>query len=282
MYDLRTVTLGEPAGRRQGHYYGANTLTADEIAPHLRSRAFGREIYAFDSLESTNLAARSLAGQGAGHGALVIAEEQTSGRGRQGRTWIAEKGKNLTFSVILRPRSRSASAGIIPLYAGLSVAEAIRPMIHRPPVCKWPNDILFGDKKVCGILSESCLSPGEIAHVIVGIGINVNQTNFPPEIAGKATSLASVSGGPLGRIEVLASILRSLELWYEKVEAGDSPAILKSWMEYATMFGKPVRVNQEGRMIEGIALGLADDGGLLIQSDEKEIKILTGEIAHTV
>ena len=127
-------------------------LTADELRPYIKTTTFGRKIYAFESIDSTNTFAKSLIEESTAEGSLVIAEEQTAGKGRQGRTWISERGKNLTFSLIVKPKVSSKLLGFLPLCAGVAITEAIFSSSGIAAQCKWPNDVLINGRKVCGIL----------------------------------------------------------------------------------------------------------------------------------
>jgi len=253
-------------------------MNNQEIQPYLRTKIFGSEIFAFDLIDSTNLKAKALAREGVSEGTIVIAEEQTAGRGRLDRPWFSERGKNLTFSLIIKPRIKIEYNGVLSLYAGLAVAQAIQNVLHVIPQCKWPNDVLLGDKKLCGILSEAILMNGILEGVIIGIGINVNQTFFPEEIKQTATSLSLNAGKQFNRFEVLAAVLERLEILYGDIQKGLLKNILDGWKRYCSIFGKEILVSQNGQIIKGIATGLDEDGGLLMQTKNSEIKILAGDI----
>src|SRR5208283_2326 len=192
-------------------------MNEGDIRKHIITQTFGKKIFAFDILDSTNVKAKSLALDDAQEGAIVIAEEQTAGKGRLGRSWSSEKGKNLTFSVIARPRISPQHLGILSLFAGVSVARALTTLTDKTIRCKWPNDVFLNNKKVCGILSESVASEKSITAVIIGIGINVNQKKFSPDLQEKATSLALETGRDFHRWQVLAAILKEIENCYADV-----------------------------------------------------------------
>ncbi|MBI3766348.1 MAG: biotin--[acetyl-CoA-carboxylase] ligase [Ignavibacteriales bacterium] len=164
-------------------------MLKEEIRLSTQSKIIGKNIHTFDLLDSTNLKAKSLLQEGEEEGTIVIAEEQTAGRGRMGRSWVSERGKNLTFSVVLKPQISPESIGIVSLYGGLAVAEAIQDQSHLHPECKWPNDVLLNGKKCCGILSEAVFKQGSLVGVVMGIGINVNQRVFTRELRATATSV---------------------------------------------------------------------------------------------
>lgn len=253
-------------------------MTEDEIRQYLKTKKFGQTIYAFDTINSTNAYAKSLVSMGCAEGTLIIAEEQSKGRGRAGRSWFSEKGNNLTFSIILKPKITPDSIGILSLYASLAVAQSIENIVHLIPECKWPNDVLLSGKKVCGILSEGVFDNGQLAHTIVGIGINVNQTVFPDEIKTTATSLSLCTGINCNRLHVLAVVIEQLEILYEKILFGQLGEILVSWKKYCSLFGKKIRVDLQGTVVSGTVITIADDGGLILQVDGIEKKILAGEV----
>ena len=256
-------------------------MNEEEIRPYILTQIFGKKIFAFDVLDSTNVKAKSLALDNVAEGTVVIADNQTAGKGRLGRTWNSEAGKNLTFSVIIRPRISPQHLGILSLYAGVSVARAISQLSNKTVHCKWPNDVLLNKKKVCGILSESVTSNGSITAVIIGIGININQRKFSSELHGKATSFAIETGREIDRRTILAEILQELETGYADIRSGSFDTILRQWTEYSSFIGQPVSIDQHGTIVRGIASHVADDGGLVIRTNGKEVKILAGDVTIT-
>ena len=251
-------------------------MTTQEIQPYITSKIFGKNIFAYDVIDSTNIKAKSLIQHG--EGVVVIAEEQTTGRGRLGRSWISEPKKNLTFSIIIKPKILPNRIGIISLYAGLSVAEAMKEITKLNPVCKWPNDVLLDGKKFCGILSEAVFKGNVLDSIIIGIGINVNQSDFPRELQLTATSLFISSGKEFDRFKVLASILEKLERNYALIQGGELNDVLQKWKKNTTMFGKEITINQNGCPITGIVERIDDDGGLILCTNKGEEKFLAGDI----
>ena len=253
-------------------------MTEHEIRNCLSTSVFGRKIYAFETIDSTNTFARSLISNGGQEGTLVVSEEQTAGHGRFGRPWISERGKSLTFSVLLRPSIPADRLGILSLLAALAVARAIHELTSLRPDCKWPNDVLLNGKKVCGILSEGTSTGNSLSGVVVGIGLNVNQSVFPAEIQETATSLLSEAGGPVDRIRLLGLVMHHLELCYRHIQSRDTGRIIALWQEWSTMIGKPVSVSRDGESIQGIAGALHQDGSLLLRTNGNELKILAGDV----
>lgn len=254
-------------------------MTESEILPHLTTRLLGRSLHLLDSTDSTNTVAKRLALEGAPEGTLILAEEQTAGRGRLGRTWHARPGENLTFSILLRPAMSATAVGLLPLAAGVSVAETLRAELGIDARTKWPNDVLLHDRKICGILSEGVLQSGEVAAAVVGIGLNVNQREFPPELAGSASSLALETGATCDRGRLLAAILGRLEYLYDLLRSGRTDRVIDSWSACSAILGRQVRVSGAGVVQEGTAFGLAADGALLLETDTGLVTIHAGDIS---
>jgi len=253
-------------------------MESKDIQSYLTTKLFGRNLIYLSTVDSTNQKAKLLIKEGVVSGTVVIADEQTAGRGRLNRNWLSEPGKNLLFSVIIKPTIANEQIGVISLYAGLAVAKAIEEALQIKPVCKWPNDLLLGEKKFCGILSEAIFEDNELVGVVVGIGINVNQLNFPEEIREKATSLQRELGKEINRFELLNFVLNKMEYYYNKIQKGSINLIIKEWVHYTKMFGQNISVKQNKEEIRGIALRLAEDGGLIISTAKGELKVLAGDV----
>jgi BirA family biotin operon repressor/biotin-[acetyl-CoA-carboxylase] ligase len=244
----------------------------------LKTRSFGKKVYAFGSIDSTNKCARTMANAGAPEGTLVTAEFQTEGKGRLGRAWVSNPEENLTFSVVLRPGKGAESLNLLPLLVAVAVAEAIREVAGREPECKWPNDLLLGGKKVCGILLEGVLRDERLDFVVVGIGINVNQENFPPEIAESATSLRLACGRVFNREELLRSVLQRFERLYRAGRDDQFSSVPDLWSSHTQMLGKPLEIRSHDSMFAGTALRIAPDGGLVIASGTGEQTLYAGDV----
>ena len=226
-----------------------------------------RDVRFFEDCESTQVEARQWADEGAPPGGLVVADAQHGGRGRLGRSWHSESGKNLAFSLILRPPLRIEEAPLLCLAAGVGVAEALDLAI------KWPNDLLDGEgRKVAGILAEMETSHGRLKHAVIGIGVNVNQTDFPPEIPNPGS--LSLLRGPQDRALILEKCVFSVEKWCaELVSARDR--VLKRWKHRFAHQGAIVRVGET----EGVAEGIRDDGALLLRKESGQVvPILAGDV----
>ena len=226
----------------------------------------GRPLHRMAVTSSTNEDAKSAARQGAPHGATWLAEEQTHGRGRRGRTWISAPGEALLFSTLVRLACSPARLPLIPLLAGLAVRDAVaRAAPGADPRVKWPNDVLVGGRKLAGVLVEAVTSSTRVDAVIVGIGINVHTREFPDAVAASATSVALISVGtiPPDRSQLLADTLASLDRDLEVVLARGL-GLVRARLEAADFLrGKLVR-SDEG--VEGIASGIDEQGRLCVRT----------------
>jgi len=254
-------------------------MTEEEIRRGLKTKIIGNRILIFDTLESTNSSAKILLEDGAREGTVIISEEQTRGRGRLGRTWLSERGKNLAFSVILKPPVSPENLGLLSLYAGLAVSKAVEESARIKPECKWPNDVLLEGKKISGILSEAVFREGELSGVIIGIGINVNQTVFPEEIKNSATSICLAAGKTFSRVVLLRGVLNRLDSLYDLIIERPLAQITLQWEGYCSMFGKEIRITDRHRIIDGIAVGLTANGELILDTKEERIRVTAGDVS---
>jgi BirA family biotin operon repressor/biotin-[acetyl-CoA-carboxylase] ligase len=249
-------------------------MTKEEIQSRLSTKTFGRTIHTFETIDSTNSYARSIAAE-APEGTIVIAEHQRRGKGRLGRQWHASAGKNLTFSLIIRPKIPPSAAGLVSLYASLAVARAIESSTGVAARCKWPNDVLAGGRKVSGILSEAVFSPPDRFSVVIGIGVNVFETEFPPELRQSATSIALAGGKADDRSSVLGAILDELERSYPMLEKGAE--LIAAWSARSPMLGAKIEIAQHGGVVRGTAARIAEDGRLVVENAEGTHYIVAGD-----
>lgn len=238
-----------------------NALSPDDIARRLETKVLGRRIFAYDSLTSTNLAAKDLAESGSPEGTLVLAEEQRRGRGRFERWWYSPKGLGLWLSLILRPQVRMERAPALSLLTGLSVVKAIRADTGLPVLIRWPNDVVFRDKKLCGVLPE--VEPG---FVILGVGINVNHCSFPPELLSIATSLRIELARSVERTELLCRLLQELERnYFSFLDGGELTPLLAEIREFSSLMGKTVRVSTVDQESLGQVIDINEEGRLVLR-----------------
>jgi BirA family biotin operon repressor/biotin-[acetyl-CoA-carboxylase] ligase len=237
--------------------------------------SFHVTILQYDSLPSTNTEAVRQASAGATEGLCVVAREQTAGRGRRERVWVSPKDAGLYFSIVLRPRLGAASWSLVTFAAALAARDALREACGLETDIKWPNDLLACGRKVCGILAETCETARGRACV-VGIGINLSDAAFPPEIAARATSIAAETGAKPDRELLLAALTRHLARRYGRLqEPGGEAETLRAWSDgstYAT--GKRVRVALGDESIEGTTRGVEADGALRVEIGDGEIKVV--------
>jgi BirA family biotin operon repressor/biotin-[acetyl-CoA-carboxylase] ligase len=259
--------------------------TAERLAARLDTRWLGRAYEWHSSCASTSDLAAALARAGAPAGLVVAADAQTAGRGRLGRTWHSPAGDNLYFSVLLRPSRPAADIPPLTLLAGAAVAEALLPLGVTPRL-KWPNDVELVDaggarRKLAGILTEMASAGDRVEHVVVGIGINVNTGDFPPEIAERATSLRRALGHPVDRADLLAAVLGALEPRCEDFERRGAAAAVEAFAAHAALPDR-CRVGAPGRpgdVLEGVALGVDPDGALRLRDDGGRVhRVISGEL----
>ena len=228
----------------------------------------------FESLPSTNLEAARRAREGAAEGLCVVAAEQTSGRGRLGRLWLSPKGAGLYFSIVLRPTIPQSSWPLLTLMTAVAVHDALLESCELQTDIKWPNDIIAGEKKLCGILAETVDTAGGSA-VVMGIGINLTEHSFPPELQGVATSIQDISGGPVDYELVLQTLVRNLSAQYGKFQTNPTGNLVGEWCARSSYCkGKRIRVSDGNETFEGITKGLETDGGLVVELDNGDQKVI--------
>jgi BirA family transcriptional regulator, biotin operon repressor / biotin---[acetyl-CoA-carboxylase] ligase len=238
-------------------------------------RVLPASILQFDSLESTNTEAARQAMNGAEEGLCVVAGEQTAGRGRFERQWISPKGAGLYFSLLLRPRIDQNDWPLLTMMASVAVHEALAEACDLHADIKWPNDILVNERKLCGILAET-LDTKTGRAVIIGIGINLTSKAFPPELQNSATSVQAVTGKTCEREPILWTLVRALERYYDVAQSPDGKQkIIQEWCARSSYArDKRIRVEDSNETIEGITCGVESDGGLRVETDEGEVKIV--------
>jgi BirA family biotin operon repressor/biotin-[acetyl-CoA-carboxylase] ligase len=278
---LKALGYGIEGSPRRGYRLLAipDKLLPEEICQGLHTRFLKGPVHHFETLASTNDLAKELGARGAPQGTLVVAEAQTRGRGRLGRHWDSPAVAGLYVSLLLRPPLPPGELPQITLTTAVAVVRALRRATGLTPGIKWPNDLLLNGRKMGGILTEMESESDQIRHLVVGLGLNVNNIRFPAELKTTATSLALEAGRPFSRLEILKAWLEEFEDLYDRFLARQFPAILAEWQTYAVTLGQEVRVRQGAVEICGKALKVAADGALLVQTLTGEIvKVTSGEI----
>jgi BirA family transcriptional regulator, biotin operon repressor / biotin---[acetyl-CoA-carboxylase] ligase len=258
-------------------------LLPDVLAPLLQGTIFAAHLQQFYKIASTNTAAMEAASAGAPEGTTYLAEEQTAGRGRGANAWHSARSTGIYCSVILRPALPPADVLVLSLAAGLAVHAAVRDINPGlAPDLKWPNDVLLDGKKFCGILTEMNAEPTRVRHVVIGIGINVNQASFPDDLRPIATSLLVASGSEWSRVDLAAALLKSLHREYRQLldDAGARDSILRRFSAASSYVrGKHVRIEENASAnFEGITEGLDPRGFLQVRTADGLRTVLSGTV----
>lgn len=258
-----------------------DVISAQEIKSRLKTKYWGQKTVFFEEVDSTNNAAKKMAEDGAPHGCLVIAENQNAGKGRRGRSWSSPEGTGIWMTFILRPRIEPQSASMLTLVAAMAVRKAVFRETGLETVIKWPNDLVAGGKKICGILTEMSAEPERINYVVVGVGINANIQKFPDEIRGVATSLLLETGKKADRSKLVASYGNAFEEYYDRfVEKGNLELLKEEYNGCLANFGNQVKILDPAGEFTGISEGINDFGELLVTDGEgKKRTIRSGEVS---
>ena len=253
-----------------------------DVAANLGTQYFGCEVRSFPFLDSTNRYAAQWAAEGARHGAVVVTDQQLKGRGRFERQWVSPAGKGLYFTIIFRPALKMREVPLLTLLVSVAVVEAIENICDIKALIKWPNDVLYEGHKLCGILAEARSDKtGKPNYAVVGIGVNANlePEDFPSD--AKGTSLKMIRQEKISRTHLLRCILKSVEKHYANFATYGFSYLKEQWYQKNGTIGREVTVNtNDGATVSGVALGLSDQGGLLVQlSDGTEVEFLAGDVS---
>jgi BirA family transcriptional regulator, biotin operon repressor / biotin---[acetyl-CoA-carboxylase] ligase len=255
-------------------------LLPEILRPLVRGTIFDAHLHHFYKIGSTNTAAMAAAAEGAPEGSVFLAEEQTAGRGRGANSWQSPRSTGIYCSVVVRPALPPAAVLVLSLAAGLAVRAAIEQVDSRVTLdLKWPNDILIGGKKVCGILTEMNAEATRVRYIVVGVGINVNQASFPKDLP--ATSLRLVTGSEWSRVELVAALLKSLDREYCQLleDSAAQESILRRFAENSSgVQGKVVRIEENGSTFEGTTEGLDPRGFLQVRTAKGMQTVLSGTV----
>lgn len=256
-------------------------VTSDEIKSVLKTKLFGKEIFHYKEVDSTNIVAKAKARDGAKEGTVFIAETQSGGKGRLGKAWESPEGTGIWMSTIVRPRILLQDVSGITLVAGLAICKAIRETTQLPAYIKWPNDVVVKGKKVCGILTEMSAEIDQVNYVIIGIGINVNTTCFPKELHKRATSLKIESGQDFMRKDLVAQVLMFLEVYYERYTKGKGLIeILDDYKELCITLKNHVNIINKNERYWANPVDIDDTGALIIdKEDGTRERIASGEVS---
>jgi len=256
-----------------------DVLHADDLRSRLPGvKVVGRDIRVFQETTSTNDIIEKLARDGVKEGVVVFAESQTKGRGRLGRKWISPPAKGLWFSVLLRPDLRPQAATQLTVATATALARAIRRQTNLSPEIKWPNDILIGERKVAGILTELSAELDHVKYLILGIGVDVNlsASEFPVELRKIATSLKIETGRAVNRADLATAILEELDADYARICSGQFESVAAEWEEQCATIGRNVAIRIGDRAIQGRAESLDSDGALLLRTEHGRLERIIG------
>lgn len=260
-----------------------------ELESRIKTDRMGQTLYYYDSIDSTNIQAKRLAEEGAPDGTVIVADQQSAGRGRRGRGWASPAGTNLYFSLLLRPDIAPDKASMLTLVMALAVAEGIRATVDETSSqgiqvgIKWPNDIVIDGRKACGILTELSLSveQGSIDYLVIGVGINVAKQEFPAELQGHAIALDEVANRPISRSELLNAILTAFEADYgDFLATKDLTRLKEQYDALLVNYGRQVRVLDPKGEYDGIARGIQTTGELIVELPDGNTKdVYAGEVS---
>lgn len=249
------------------------------IADQIHTKWAGKTVHFARETDSTNLWIKRLAKEGASEGTLALAEFQSAGRGRLGRSWEVPEGTSVMMSILLRPKFEPQYAPMLTLVMGMAVAKAVKKFGFDVSI-KWPNDVVVSHKKICGILTEMGVRDGKIDYAVIGVGINVNIREFPEEMADKATSLYLESGREFDRSQIPGLVMEAFEEYYEKFAATcDLSGLKEEYESILANYNQPVRVLAK-EPYEGVARGITDGGELLVEkTDGTIVAVSAGEVS---
>jgi BirA family biotin operon repressor/biotin-[acetyl-CoA-carboxylase] ligase len=270
---------------RHGHKLisRSNTFTDFEISRNLNTKIFGRkEIHIFPETDSSNTQAFRIASGGASEGSIVIAESQTGGKGRLGRKWVSPSGKNLYLSLIIRPLIPIQFAPRITLVTAMALSDTLTSIGAEKHRIKWPNDILFDEKKISGILTEMKGDCDSIDFIIIGLGINLNSSSadYPEELKDTAVSLKEITGNEVDRVGFLSSFLFHFEKNYTDFLQGRFPDILERWLWISAIINQKIKVTNHDGVFTGTVTAVTPDGNLIVQTKDGTSQVSSGDINY--
>lgn len=256
-------------------------ISADEVLSLLDTKWAGREVYYYPVVDSTNTRGKRLAEEGVPHGTLVLADDQSGGKGRRGRGWTNPAKKTIAMSLIVRPELQPVKASMLTLVMGMAVCSACCEILDRPVQIKWPNDVVLEGKKLCGILTEMSAELLAIHYLVIGAGVNVNLWDFPDELKDKATSLCIYAGQEISRARVISRVMHYFEGYYQRFMAtADMSDLRDDYQAMLVNINEKVKVLEPGQEYHGIARGINEQGELLVERTDGRIeKVFAGEVS---
>jgi len=259
-----------------------DVLHADDLLSRLgKTKVVGRDIRVFEETTSTNDIVEKLARDRVKEGVVVFAESQSKGRGRLGRKWVSPARKGLWFSVLLRPELPPQHATRLTVASATALRRAIQNETGLQAEIKWPNDILVNGKKVAGILTEMNTEPDRVKYIILGIGVdvNLNPGDFPPDLRRVASSLRAELGKPLVRADLAVAILKELDADYARINTEEFPALADEWEAHGTTIGQTVVIRIGDREVLGRAESLGEDGAMLVRTEHGHLeRVVSGDV----
>lgn len=259
-----------------------NILSKEIIKKNTTTKVFGKEIDILKTVDSTNNYLKLKAQDKADEGLVAIAEQQTEGKGRKGKSFFSPAGSSIYMSVLLKPKIKISNINLITIIAAISVVEAIYNTTEIQTSIKWVNDVMYNNKKLCGILTEASIEgeSGDINYIVLGIGINVKKINFPDDIKNVATSLGNITSIDYNRNELIGQLLTQLENNYNKLFSNNQCELINSYRNYLSMLGNEINVILSDSTYTAKALDIDENAHLIIQLPSGEItKINCGEIS---
>ena len=253
-----------------------DVLSEAELESLRSTKWAGKSIFVFKETDSTNIQAKAGGEKGEPHGTLYVAESQSAGRGRRGRRWESPAGESIYMSLLLRPEFPPVKAPMLTLVMALAVARALREQTGVDVQIKWPNDLVVQGRKICGILTEM-----SIDYVVIGIGINVNQNEFPEELKDCASSLKMETGRRFRRSHLIAAVMEHFEMYYEQfLQEGSIAGLRKEYNELLVNKDRQVKILEPGNHYEAYALGINDTGELIVEKEDGSVQnIFAGEVS---
>ena len=283
MKQLKEAGYNIEAQQNKGYHIvsAPDVMDAAELKSIWKPKWVGCEILYFDSIDSTNTKAQELAEKGYPSGTLVVADKQVAGKGRRGRNWESPSGCGIFMTLMLKPDINPNNASMLTLVSALAVARALADITGKDAKIKWPNDIVIDGRKVCGILTEMSAQFDYINNIVIGIGINVNNSSFPEEISATSSSLRLLSGGKkYRRAEIIEKIMEYFEKYYSIfLETEDLSALVNEYDAMLVNMKKQVKVLDPKEPFEGKAMGITKTGELIVDTWESRKLVSSGEVS---